>query len=230
MQYVWFYWSLLILLVWIIIYLVKKDSRREMLLVSLWTSPLGLTEPFFVPSYWNPPSLFDLAQNTGFDIESLIFCFAIGGIGSVLYNLILRQQYKIFTSDPKFQHRHKYHKYVLYLPVVVFFGLALITKWNHIYCGVIAMFVGALATLWCRPDLTKKVWIGGILFTLLYFIFFTSLTITYPDYVDLVWNLKNLTGIKIVNVPLEEYLFSFTFGMLWSSIYEHFSWTTVVRR
>jgi hypothetical protein len=27
--------------------------------------------------YWAPPSLFSLAQKTGFDIESLIFSFAI---------------------------------------------------------------------------------------------------------------------------------------------------------
>lgn len=39
---------------------------------------LGFTEPLFVPAYWNPPTLFDLAQRTGFDIESLIFTFAIG--------------------------------------------------------------------------------------------------------------------------------------------------------
>jgi len=43
------------------------------------TALFGLTEPRFVPEYWNPPSLFDLAQCTGFDIESLIFCFGIGG-------------------------------------------------------------------------------------------------------------------------------------------------------
>jgi hypothetical protein len=32
-----------------------------------------LTEPLFVPDYWNPPSLFDLARRSGFDIESVIF-------------------------------------------------------------------------------------------------------------------------------------------------------------
>jgi hypothetical protein len=42
--------------------------------------PMGLTEPFFVPEYWTPPSLFNLTEKTGFDIESLIFSFAIDGI------------------------------------------------------------------------------------------------------------------------------------------------------
>ena len=62
-----------------------------MLSASLFTMPFGLSEPLFVPEYWNPPSLFDLAQQTGFDIESLIFCFGIGGIGAVLYNVLTRQ-------------------------------------------------------------------------------------------------------------------------------------------
>jgi hypothetical protein len=39
--------------------------RRETLKVSLWTSLLGLTEPIFVPEYWLPPSLFELARRHG---------------------------------------------------------------------------------------------------------------------------------------------------------------------
>lgn len=50
-----------------------------MLRVSLLTAPFGLTEPLFVPEYWNPPSLFVLEQRTGFDLEIFIFCFGIGG-------------------------------------------------------------------------------------------------------------------------------------------------------
>lgn len=33
--------------------------------------------------------LFDLAQRTGFDIESLIFCFAIGGLGVAGYRALV---------------------------------------------------------------------------------------------------------------------------------------------
>ena len=81
MQYVWFIWSLIILALWAVIYLSQKSVRKEMLKMSLITMPFGLTEPLFVPEYWFPPSLFNLAENTGFDIESIIFSFAIGGTG-----------------------------------------------------------------------------------------------------------------------------------------------------
>ena len=36
--------------------------------------------------------------------------------------------------------------------------------------------------------------------------------------------LSILLGILIFGVPLEELIFGFTFGMMWSSIYEHFKW------
>ena len=86
-QYIWLFWSLILIAVWLIVYaLIKnKESRREMFLVRLWTVILGLTDPLFVPEYWNPPSLFDLARRTGFDLESLIFSFAIGGVAVGLY-------------------------------------------------------------------------------------------------------------------------------------------------
>lgn len=48
-----------------------------------------LTESIFVPEYWNPPSLFDLAPRTSFDIESLIFCFGFGEYWSGVYAHLL---------------------------------------------------------------------------------------------------------------------------------------------
>ena len=86
----WLVFSLILLGIWLIIFLLKKSIRKKMFLVSLFTMPFGLTEPLFVPEYWDPPSLFNLAANTGFDIESLIFSFAIGGIGAVIYEAFLR--------------------------------------------------------------------------------------------------------------------------------------------
>ena len=58
MQYVWFIWSLIILALWALLFVLKKGYREEMLKMSLITMPFGLTEPLFVPEYWLPPSLF----------------------------------------------------------------------------------------------------------------------------------------------------------------------------
>jgi hypothetical protein len=228
MEYVWFIWSLIILCIWAVIYWFRKDNRKEMLKMSLITMPFGLTEPLFVPEYWNPPSLFSLAQRTGFDVESLIFSFAIGGIGTVLYLLIFNRKYIEISKVERHQHRHKWHIFILNIPIVIFFILAIFTGLNHIYCAVIALFIGALATNYCRPDLKSKIWIGGILFTLLYVAYFDSILIFYPNYVTEYWNLKSLSHILILGIPLEELLFSFTFGMYWSSLYEHVYWRKLI--
>jgi Lycopene cyclase len=228
MQYVWFIWSLLILALWGIVYFYKKDFRKEMIKMSLITIPFGLTEPLFVPEYWFPPSLFDLAEKTGFDIESLIFSFAIGGLGTVLYRLIYKSNLAIISKEEQNHKHHRFHRYILFVPAIIFLLLAVATKLNHIYCGTIAMFIGAIATLYCRPDLKRKIWIGGVLFTILYFVYFGSILIFYPNYVQLYWNLNNLTHILIFGIPIEELIFAFTFGMYWSGLYEHLYWKKLI--
>ena len=71
-------WSSAFLLPWLLLYALFPQHRVPMWRSSLVMAPFSLTEPLFVPEYWNPPSLFELAQRTGFDIESFIFSFAIG--------------------------------------------------------------------------------------------------------------------------------------------------------
>ena len=59
-SYVWLVWSSAFLLPWLAAFALFPMQRSVMLWASLLTMPLGLTEPLFVPAYWNPPSLFDL--------------------------------------------------------------------------------------------------------------------------------------------------------------------------
>ncbi len=127
------------------------------------------------------------------------------------------------ATDKK-RRRHSLHRIILFLPVVLFIGLSLGASLNHIYCGAISLFLGSLATLYCRPDLKRKIWTGGLLFSLLYLLYFGSLLIFFPDYVKSFWNLNALTGLFIFGIPIEELMFTFTFGMYWSGLYEHIYW------
>ncbi|NOZ63474.1 MAG: hypothetical protein GXO71_00740 [Caldiserica bacterium] len=223
-QYVWLIWSLLLLIIWGFFFIFKKNLRREMLWASLWTAPLGLTEPLFVPGYWNPPSLFNLAEKTGFDIESIIFSFAIGGLVAILYEIFFKTRHIKMGMEEHYHRRHRFHSLAVSSPLLIFVALAVWTDWNHIYCAIVAMFLGGIAAIICRPDLKKKVWVGGLLFLGFYFVFFVTLVAVFPDYVRSVWNFSQISGILILGVPLEELLFAFSLGMLWSSLYEHIHW------
>ena len=116
MHYVWLTWSSAFLLPWVALYAMKSTFHREMLRVSLLTSLLGFSEPIFVPTYWNPPSLFDLAQRTGFDIESLIFCFAIGGICAVAYNVIANRKLGEVSCTERHSRHHRWHHLAISAP------------------------------------------------------------------------------------------------------------------
>ena len=226
----WFTWSIILLLIWgIVRYRLRSpEIRRSMLVVSAWTSLFALTEPLFVPAYWDPPSLFDLAQLTGFDIESFIFSFAIGGIGYALYMAVFPVGHEpAVPPDERVTGRHKYHLPLLLSTPVIFVILLAGARMNPIWAAIIALVAGALATWYCRPDLKKKMLTSAGLFLALYFAYFLTLIALFPGYVGRVWNPAALSGIFIAGVPVEELCFAFAFGLYWSTTYEHFMWKKV---
>jgi len=222
-HYVWLAWSSAFLLPWLGLFIVFPRHRRVMVWASALTMPFGLTEPLFVPRYWLPPSLFDLAQRTGFDIESLIFSFAIGGVGAVLYNIVTRQDLQPVAMRERRGHRHRFHGIALAVPFLAFPLLSL-TGWNPIYPAMLAMAFGAAATVACRPDLKWKTGLGGTLFAAYYALFMALLEWSAPGYIARVWNLAALSGVAVAGLPLEELLFGFAFGAYWSGVYEHLTW------
>lgn len=223
-HYVWLVWSLAFLLPWAILYWRVPPYRRRMRWASLLTAPFGLTEPLFVPAYWNPPSLFDLASRTGFDIESIIFSFGIGGVGVVLYDALAHRIARPMDHDARHHTRHQFHRWALASPVLVFVALHTL-PWNPIYPAIAAMAAGAAAATLCRPDLTRATLVGTVLFLAYYLVLLTGLELTRPGYIARVWNLPALSGVLLGPFPLEELLFAAAFGAFWSGVYEHLTWT-----
>lgn len=225
--YVWPVWSGAFLIPWALLYWRFPAHRRAMVWASLFTLPFGLTEPLFVPEYWSPPSLFDLARRTGFDIESLVFCFGIGGVGAVLYDVLTGRRRAPVEATERKHPRHRWHRWAVVAPFVLFPPLYLL-PWNPIYPGIVALVTGAVATVLCRPDLKRKTLLGGGIFLLYYLVFLAGLELTAPGYVARVWNLDALSGARLAGLPVEELLFAVAFGGYWSGLYEHLTWKRAI--
>lgn len=223
-HYVWLAWSSAFLIPWAALYLAKPALRGVMWRASLATTLFGLTEPIFVPAYWNPPSLFELAQRTGFDIESLIFSFALGGIGTVLYDALAGQDLIPASAALRQAPQHRLHRWALLLPFAAFVPLYVL-PWNPIYAVLACLVLGAVASNLCRPELRRKSFVGGLLFLALYAVFMLGLKWFAPGYIPAVWNLPALRGGVVYGIPTEELLFGFAFGLYWSGVYEHFTWS-----
>lgn len=222
-RYVWSIWASATLLPWLGLYLANPRHRRTMVWASVLTVPFGLTEPLFVPEYWSPPSLFDLAMRTGFDLESLIFSFGIGGVGAVLVNVLTRRSSEAVGAEVRHRRRHRLHPLAVASPIVVFTALFPM-GWNPIYPGIAAMLAGAAFAVWCRPDLRRTTLLGGAVFLVYYVIFLTGIEITASGYIERVWNLRALSGLHVGFIPLEKILFAVGFGAYWAGVYEHFTW------
>ena len=216
----WLAFALAMNIVWIILYTLKPHLRRKMLWVSFFTALTGLTQPIFVPSYWNPPSLFNLASTTHFDIESLIFSWGAGGTGTVLYEALLDMRHRKMADPELRRERRGLHIFSLsVMPIVFGVGFFLVGL-NPIYAVTAALALGAAAAVACRPDLLRNTLIGGLLFLSLYFATFFIFIQIFPSFIQ-AWNLTALTGVLVLGVPLEELMYAFTFGMMWSGVYEH---------
>lgn len=228
-HYAWLVLSLIVLGVWVAFFVLLKnrEERRETLLISFFTSLLGLTEPLFVPEYWNPPSLFNLAERVGFDLESFIFAFAVGGLAFILYNYFFSVRHSVLPAHTHRASRHRLHRLSLISAPAAFLLFYLFLPFNVIYSASLALLVGFFFAWYCRSDLVTKMIVSGLFFTILYFLAFLVLETLFPGYVEAVWNLPSLSGKFIAGVPIEELLWAFTFGLYWSSVYEHLTWRKI---
>ena len=184
--------------------------------MSILTFPLGFGEYLVVPAYWIPPSLFNLAQTTRIDIESFIFSFAVGGISACLYDVFCN---KYLQTTPLFVNSKRL-AYVGTIVVVTFLLLFFGIKWNAMLAFSTAVGVSALIRILYRPELAIRTICGGALFVAFYIISLSFLLGFYPHFIQDTWNLSHLSGIILLNIPLEEYLFAASQGLFWSGIYE----------
>ncbi len=135
------------------------------------------------------------------------------------YNLLTRRIPEPVPTEEKQQPLHRHHYKAIAAPFVTF-PLLYLLPWNPIYPAIVAMFIGALANVLCRPDLKRKSWIGGLLFLIYYALFLAILEWSAPGYIDRVWNMAALSGISVGFMPLKE----IGFGMYWAGVYEHLTW------
>ena len=222
-HHTWLVWASAFLIPWAALFVARTELRRPMLWASVLTAPFGLTEPLFVPAYWHPPSLFDLAERTGFDLESLILSFALGGLGVAGYRALAHVPLQVIDEPERATVRHRRHLLALLAPFLGFAALVGL-PWNPIYPAIVAMVLGAAAAMLCRPDLGRNRLFGGVIFLGLYTVFLLGLKWLWPGYIKAVWNLDALLGWRPWGLPFEELLFGFAFGMYWSSAYEHLTW------
>jgi hypothetical protein len=192
------------LVVWFVLFFLRPDLRKKMLVMSIFVAPFGFTQFFYFQDYWRPEYYFGmLPGKTG--IEDILFCFLVGGVATVIYE-------EVFGL--RWSKRHlKNHQY--WMLAAGAFGLVgmfignIILKFNAMYVSVFLLLVVGAFMLLVRPDLFADALMSGILFSLLFLIFYISFfNIVFKGIIQSWWLLKNISGVLILGVPIEEVLWA----------------------
>jgi hypothetical protein len=176
----------------------------------------------FVGWYWNPPSVMAFGGSAPLDIESFLFCFGLGGVAAVLYNIVLSEPIQIPAKTVRQGRHQQWYVAAIALPFVAYLPLMFATT-RPLWAGVGMMLLGAALRILQFPSLRAKTCIGGVLLLAYYAIFLALLCWISPGYIGRVW-LKNIPGPRVLNIPLAEPCFAWTMGMFWSGIYEQVIW------
>lgn len=198
------------LAVWTILFVRRKDLRREMLVMSTLAAPLGLFDFWAVPLYWQPVTLFDLPIG----IEGILYSFCLGGITAVLYS-------EVACKTP--QHIHKWHKSVALVMFTVTLVILLVLAIGRVANPAVILYAALLSglgiALYFRKGLVRGTLIGALCFGLLYFIILKTWITLFPGAVD--WFLfQGLPRVYVWGVPLWELLFGIIFAAYWGNVYE----------
>jgi len=201
---------------WLACYLIGKSYRAEIRWGTLISAPMALTSILFVPQYWTPPSLFDLDQRVRVGIEDVLWAAAVGGIASVVAEILLKERLSALRKGLR-----KRHFAPFIVVVVVFVVLQLGHPGKTMYNTIIAFAIGTAAIAVLRSDLIPTMLTGALSFALLYFALLLIFLLLYPGFIQRYYNIPNLLGIYVLGVPIEELLFAGTGGAIWSVAYEY---------
>ena len=210
-MYAYLAWVILLGVAWLAIYIIRKDLRKKMLATSLFFLPLGLTQPLFVPEYWNPIVIYKFLGL--FDLESLMHPFFIGGISGASYDFLFTK--KANHKKPAL----KRNLIGLILGVTIFLAAIKILSLSVIRSLITITALGEIYLLSKNTKLIKKSLITGIIIFILYALSLIIINSLFPTFTLSGWNSAGTLGIYFLNIPIEEYLFGFLFGIIGSIIY-----------
>jgi hypothetical protein len=215
-QYSYFAGALIFAAAWIALYVFAREHRAQMVWGSLIAAPFALTGFLFIPEYWSPPSLFDWAQRYGISVEDVLWSAAVGGIASSVSEILFHQRLE------RMRHRSGQRRYgPLFLMAGVFIVLELFRPADSITNLIIAFVAGGVVIALMRRDLVGRMLRGATVFAVVYMLLFTWFLLLYPDFIARYYNTANLVGIYLLGVPVEEPLFAFTGGAVWTVFYEY---------
>jgi len=218
-QYSYLILGIIFLIIWVILFLLKKDIRKEMLIISIIFGFAGLiVEPVYIQDWWSPLTI----TNTLIGIEDFLFGFVIGGIAATIYSHIFNKKIKIKKINLKKGFKRNLN-FGLFGAIfaILFFSSFYILKFNSLHSSLIAFGIGILTMYVKRKDLIVNSILSGFLLLFIAFIVYTITGFITPGWVTTFWTFKNVPKIIFLGIPIDDIIWYFLAGAFIGPLYEY---------
>ena len=208
------------LVLWAIVFIRRKGQRKDMLWTGIFAAIAGpIQELWYVKDYWHPDYIGGWPW-----IEDILFGFVVVGVFAALYEIIFYRHIK------EVQDKKSYYFVFIVVALIASVGMAFFTPFmNSIYAAIIAFVIAWAVTMFVRPDLFRLSVYTAILVTVFTFIAYKALLFFKPYIVTAWWDLDNISGILLLGVPLEEFVWFATMGLALGPLYELFKGIEIVK-
>ncbi|MFA4901528.1 MAG: lycopene cyclase domain-containing protein [Desulfobaccales bacterium] len=184
-----------------------------MVLVGLYVVLLAIPLEFiwFLKDYWNPLRYISVAS---FLYQESIFAFLLGGIVSVIYIVPIKDNSKF-----------KLLNFILPIAIIALSMLIFTNglRLNSIYSSQIGYGITTLMIFDLKPELIKKSLLSGFSMLVISIIGYEIILIIYPHLINDWWLVKNISGLILFGIPIEEIIWFALFGLSFGPIYNF--WT-----
>lgn len=208
--------------IWLIFFLLRKDLRKEILIMSIGLGILSVATAYFwwTKDWWSPPTI----TNTAVGLEDFLVGFFSGGIIASSYEILFRKRLK---SQKNADH-HVGIMILLFLAaltMLLFWGLGFSSFWASTIAFIMAIFI----ILYERRDLLLCSLYSGVLMLAISFLFYGTVLIVSSDWMHMTYRFP-LSGISFVTIPVEEFVFWFLAGVFWGPFYEYWRGKRLVNK
>lgn len=210
---------LIALTIWLVFFLHRKDTRKEILTISLIFGIIGvLVESVYIKDWWRPLTI----TGTPIGIENFLFGFAVGGVASIVYEHLFNKRVKI-KKETKIRKQKRILNLLIAIGLlaIIFSICFFIIRLNSFISTIIAFLTPTLIIYIKRKDLIKNSLLSGLATLILAIIGYHLLNIITPGFFEKFWLFKNINHIFFLGIPLEEIVWFFLAGVAIGPLYEY---------
>ncbi len=216
------YVSIVLFIIWLAIFLLSPSSRREQVLMSfigLLLAPAVMLITFGSHS--------DLSDIKPIGIEDGLFAFVLFGIASVIYQVVFAKHLE-FLRDSRSKRAPSLLRWTISLIFIICIWLFLATSLAVLFstpalqATIVSGLMVGIYIIADRKDLLADALLSGGFIVILIFIieqlFFVRL---FPEAAQTLWQSKEIQGILLSGIPLQELLWMGVVGFTIGPLYEY---------